>query len=235
MLRSLTAAAAIFAATTLIPLVGSGAAADADALVPATDKSWKKLFDGKTLEGWKSCDFFEPGKVTVHDGELVMETGKPMTGVVHAWKGLPKIDYEVVLEGKKISGDDFFCTTTFPVGDTFCSFVVGGWGGQTVGLSSINGNDASQNETNGSKEFKDGKWYRIRVRVTQKRIECWIDGEKLVDFETTDRKLATRIECRVCQPFGIATFGTTGAVRDIRVRALSDAEKKALAERKPAK
>ena len=29
-------------------------------------------------------------------------------------------------------GSDFFCTTTFPVGDAFCSFVVGGWSG-TVG------------------------------------------------------------------------------------------------------
>ena len=52
------------------------------------------------------------------------------------------MDYEVTLEGKRVAGDDFFCTTTFPVGESFCSFVVGGWHGTVVGLSSIDGMDA---------------------------------------------------------------------------------------------
>src|SRR5437899_12217134 len=49
---------------------------------------------------------------------------KLMTGVTWGRGGLPRMDYEVTLEGKKIAGDDFFCTTTFPVGDSFCSLVV---------------------------------------------------------------------------------------------------------------
>jgi hypothetical protein len=212
--------------------VAFAAEADKDKPPPATDKSWKKLFDGRTLKGWKSCDFFEPGRVYAQDGELVMELGKPMTGAVYTGGDFPKTDYEVVLEGKKIEGEDFFCTTTFPVGDSFCSFVVGGWGGQTIGLSSINGADASENETSGSKEFKTGKWYRIRIRVTSARIETWIDDEKTVDVAVGNRKISTRIECRVCQPFGVATYATVGAVRDIRVRSLTDAEKKAIAARK---
>src|SRR5262249_12859438 len=144
---------------------------------------WKKLFDGKTLDGWKSAEFTGEGKVHVKDGAIIMEKGRLMTGVTYTRGDLPKMDYEVTLEGKKLEGDDFFCTTTFPVGKSFCSFVVGGWGGTTVGLSSINSMDASMNETSTSKDFKVGQWYRIRIRVTRDRIQAWIDDEKLAEVE----------------------------------------------------
>ena len=52
----------------------------------------------------------------------------------------------------------------------------------------------------------------IRIRVTRKRIESWIDDEKLIDVDTNGRKIATRVECRACQPFGFATYRTVGAV-----------------------
>ncbi len=199
------------------------------------EAGWKKLFDGKTLTNWESSDFYGPGKVHVKDGAIVMERGKIMTGFNYTRKDFPKMDYEVTLEGKKIAGDDFFCTTTFPVGDRFCSFVVGGWGGPVVGLSSIDSEDASANETRKEKEFKANQWYRIRIRVSQKRIEAWIDKEKMVDLDTTDRKISIRIECTASKPFGIATYETTGAVRDIRVRLLTEADKKAIAATKPEK
>jgi hypothetical protein len=189
---------------------------------PGKDKAgWKKLFDGKSLTNWKSSDFFGTGKVSVKDGAIVLAKGKRMTGVTYTRGDFPKMDYEVTLEAKKLAGDDFFCTTTFPVGDSFCSFVVGGWGGTVVGLSSIDSEDASMNETNNSRDFKRNQWYRIRVRVTRKRIEAWIDRDKMVDLDTTDRRISIRIECNRSRPFGIATYETTGVVRDVRVRLLA--------------
>jgi hypothetical protein len=188
---------------------------------------WKTLFDGKTLNGWKNADFSGRGKVHVKDGAVVMESGNVMTGITYRRGDFPKTDYEFTLEGKKVEGEDFFCTTTFPVGDSFCSFVVGGWGGGLVGLSSVDYMDASMNETSRSKDFKPGRWYRVRVRVTRDRIRAWIDNEKMVDLDTTDKKISIRIECGPCKPFGVATWRTTGAVRDLRVRALTEAEKKA--------
>jgi hypothetical protein len=193
---------------------------------------WKALIVGKTLEGWKSADFYGAGKVHNEDGVIVMERGKLMTGVTYTRGDFPKMDYEFTLEGKKIKGDDFFCTTTFPVGDSFCSLVIGGWSGKVVGLSSLDYQDASANETTKTMEFKSGQWYRIRVRVSQKRIEAWIDMEKMVDVDTTDRNISIRVECEACKPFGIATYETAGAVRDIRVRRLTEADKKAIADRK---
>jgi hypothetical protein len=187
----------------------------------------KALFDGKSLKGWTVADYFGKGKVHVRDGAIVLEKGKQMTGIAYTGGDFPKMNYEVTLEGKKLAGSDFFCTTTFPVGPDFCSLVVGGWGGKVVGLSNVDFEDALRNETNKSKDFKPGQWYRVRIRVTANRIEAWIDREKMVDLDTTDKALSIRVECQRCKPFGIATWKTTGAVHDVRVRVLTAAEKKA--------
>lgn len=197
------------------------------------EPGWKNLWDGKTLTGWKSADYYKPGKLLVQDGSIIIEKGMPMTGLVYDRRDFPKMDYEVTLEGKKITGNDFFCTTTFPYGDSFCSLVVGGWGGTTVGLSNVNSADASENETSTSKEFAENRWYLFRIRISRNRIEAWIDKDKTVDLDATDRKINTRAECDECHPFGIATYRTTGAVRNLRVRLLSEAEKKEIAATKP--
>ena len=107
-------------------------------------KTWKSLFDGKTLAGWKTPQFGGEGKVYVENGSIVMETGSNMTGIT--WTGdVLRNNYELSLEGMKLEGSDFFCTTTFPVGDDPCSLVVGGWGGGVVGLSNVDFHDASEN------------------------------------------------------------------------------------------
>ena len=189
--------------------------------------AWKPLFDGKSLAGWKATNFGGEGEVRVEGGAVVMERGEDMTGITYDRGDFPRTDYEVTLEGKRLTGSDFFCTTTFPVGEAHCSLVVGGWGGQVTGISSINGADASENETTGSKEFKTGDWYKVRIRVTRDKIQAWIDDENVVDVDLKGRKVSTRIECEECQPFGVCTWDTTGAVRDIKVRRLTDDEKKA--------
>jgi hypothetical protein len=184
------------------------------------EPAWKSLFDGKSLTGWKVANFGGEGEVQVEKGMVVMERGNDMTGISYASGDFPKMNYEVTLEGKKISGNDFFCTTTFPVGETHCSLVVGGWGGGVVGLSSLDDRDASENSSSSYQEFKQDQWYRIRIRVTKDRITAWIDDKQVVEVETKDRKISIRPECNLCRPFGIATWRTTGAVREIRVRSL---------------
>lgn len=198
---------------------------------PKASAGWKNLFDGKSLAGWKSAGYFGGGKVHIQDGAIVMEKGERMTGVAYQGKDFPKLDYEVAFEGKKLDGEDFFATATFPVGDSFCSLVTGGWGGQVVGLSSINNMDASENETATSLEFKKNQWYKVRIRVTKDRIQAWIDDKQMIDVDTADKKIHIRFECDNCKPFGFCTWDTVGAVRDIRVRPLSEAEKKDAAKK----
>ena len=201
----------------------------AEKKAPADKTQWRSLFDGKTLKGWKATQFGGEGKVEIKDGSAILNRGDMMTGITYTAGDCPKMDYELALEGKRVEGNDFFATTTFPVGDTFCSFVIGGWGGPVVGLSTIDFYDASDNPTTKFKQFKTGQWYKFRIRVTNQRIETWIDDEKTVDQRTKGRKVGIRFECDPCKPMGIASYGTTGAVRNIRVRMLTEADKKASA------
>ena len=84
--------------------------------------------------------------------------------------------------------------------------------------------DASENETSTFMDFKNGRWYHIRLRVTGKRIQAWIDDEKIIDVDITDRKLSVRIEVELSRPFGIATWQTTAALKNIRIRQLTPEE-----------
>lgn len=186
---------------------------------------WRDLFNGKELGKWKPADFGIQGNIEVKDGAIIMRYSDPMSGI--KWTGdFPKINYEFEYEAQRLEGIDFFATATFPVKDEFCSFVTGGWGGTIVGLSSVNFYDASDNETTRFFEFKDEKWYKIRVRVSEAKIEVWIDKEKVVDLVLEGKRLSTRFEVEPCKPFGFSTWMTTGAIRSIRVRKLTPEEVK---------
>jgi hypothetical protein len=99
--------------------------------------------------------------------------------------------------------------------------VVGGWGGNVVGLSNIDRVDAAENETSREREFSDRRWYRIRVRVTPEKIEAWIDDDPVVALKRAGRVIGLRPgEIQKSLPLGIATYMTKAAVRDIRLRRL---------------
>lgn len=181
----------------------------------------QQLFDGKTLAGWKPTEFGGEGEVSVIDGAIVLEMGNNMTGIT--WTDavkLPTIDYEISLEAKRIDGDDFFCGLTFPVKDKALSLILGGWGGATVGLSSIDDADASSNETTSYVDFDRNHWYKVRLRVTEAKVQAWLDGKSIVDVKIAGRKLSIRSEVEMSRPFGISTWLTKSAIRKIEVRRL---------------
>ncbi len=183
------------------------------------NKDWTPLFDGKSLEGWEITNFGTQGPVQVSQGSIVIGMGDGCSGI-HLKDTFPVINYEIELQAKKVSGNDFFCGMTFPVGETFCSFICGGWGGPVVGLSTIDGNDAAHNETQVLKKFEHDQWYSIHLKVTDTKIEAWIDSEQLVDFKTEGRKLSIRPEVNLSKPFGICTWMTTGEIKDIYLKRL---------------
>jgi hypothetical protein len=181
--------------------------------------AWKDLFDGKTLKGWKVPKFGGEGKVYVKDGMIVMEMGETMTGITYTGE-VPRDNYELEYEGSRLDGTDFFATVTFPVGKNEVSLVTGGWGGTVVGISCVDYYDAGDNLTTRFHGFKDKQWYTFRVRVTPAKIEAWIGDEQVVDLERKGHKFDIRIECDLCRPLGFASYCTTGAVRDVRIRKL---------------
>lgn len=182
------------------------------------------LFDGKTLDGWKKTDFYKAGEVKVEDGAIVMRDGGSMTGITSTRTDLPTTDYELRYEAMRTSGNDFFAAATFPVGKSHASLINGGWGGSVTGLSSLDGADASENETGHFRKFRDKTWYKFRIRVTDKVIRCWIDEDEAVSVDRTNRQVGTRIEVNRNKPLGFATWETSGAIRGIAVRKLSPAE-----------
>jgi hypothetical protein len=189
---------------------------------------WRSLFDGKSLAGWKETDFGGAGAVTVDPKfrggapAFVINAGATLSGITLT-NPPPAGDYEVELEALKIDGGDFFCGLTFPVGNSHATLVMGGWGGATVGISSIDGLDASENETTRFLTFAKDKWFHIRLRVTKDRIQVWLDRQEKpeIDQDIVDKRISMRFgEIELSMPFGIATYQTSSAVRSVKWRPL---------------
>ena len=190
---------------------------------PADEKA-TLLFDGETLKNWKVTDFGRQGEVKVEEGQLVIYKGRPLSGVTWDGKELPKVDYEITLECKRVDGSDFFCGLTFPVQDNPCTLVIGGWGGSLTGLSNINYQDASENETTNFFDIESDKWYKVRLRVTKTQIQAWLDDKELADVDYSDKKIGIRFEMSPCKPLGLANYNTTTAVRKFQLRELTAEE-----------
>ncbi len=186
---------------------------------------WTDLFDGETLDGWQVSEFDGGGEVRVEDGQVILETGTgDLTGITWTGHSLPDIDYEVTYEAIRLAGSDFFGTLTFPVFDRHCSLVLGGWGGDLVGISSFDWMDASENETGTGYPFENDRWYRVRVRVRPETIDAWIDDERIVHAEPGEREIDVRSEVEASKPFGLAAWQTQAALRNIRIRRLKPEE-----------
>lgn len=187
------------------------------------EAAWRPLFDGDTLGHWKPTPFGGAGGIAVVEGALRIDAGSPLSGTT--WDGdVPRTDYELAFEARRVEGDDFFCAATFPVGDDACSLILGGWGGGLVGLSCIDGCDASENDTTQHHEFERGRWYAVVIRVTPERITCLLDGEKIIEQALDGRRISVRHEVAASRPLGFATYATVGEIRDIRWRPLDAGE-----------
>jgi carboxypeptidase Q len=191
-------------------------------LLVAQGGDWRPMFDGKTLTGWSPTPFGGAGEVEVVDGSIVLHQGI-LTGV-NFTNSVPTSDYEIELEARRTSGLDFFCGLTFPVGESFASWIVGGWGGAVVGISSLDGADASHNSTTKYHRFETGRWYRLRLTVTTNRLEAAIDGELFIQADIRGVKVGLRPgEIELSKPLGIAAWNTTSELRNIRLRTLDAA------------
>ena len=195
--------------------------ASAKPSLPFEGEGWTKMSDDKTLSGWRETGFAGRGEVQSQFGLIILNTGDPFTGI--NWTNdFPKLNYEIALDAMRVTGSDFFCGLTVPVGTNSCSLIVGGWGGSLLGISSLDSMDASENETTKFMNFEQDRWYRVRLRVTENRLEAWIDKEKLVDVVTTGKRISVRPgDIELSRPIGLSAWQTTGAFRNIRWRAVT--------------
>jgi len=181
----------------------------------------KVLFDGVSMDNWQVIDFGGHGNISIVDSCIIIGKGELISGI--RWiEDFPKTNYEINLDARRIEGSDFFCGMTFPVKGSFLTLVLGGWGGAMTGLSCIDGYDAANNMTGTIFRFASGWWYAVRLRVTDKKIEAWIEDEKIIDFTIGNSELSLRWEVESSVPFGITTYKTTGALRNIRVHMITE-------------
>lgn len=169
-------------------------------------------------------------------GVLVLGKGAPFCAVKYEGKEdiLPRKGYEISWDAMRVDGSDFFSALTFPVlrkdekGKDVCvSLITGGWGGWVVGLSSVSHQFASENETTRSFEFVSGRYYRFTIQVTPEVIRCIINGDQQFKLDTKDKALTMHpSEIQKSVPFGFSSYDTSGAIRNVQIRALKDGELK---------
>ena len=192
----------------------------------AADAKEIPLFDGKTLGSWEKTQFGGEGDVFVNDdGNLELGFGAVITGV--NWKGAvpATTNYEISLEAMKLDGNDFFVALTFPVKDSHATFVVGGWGGGVVGISCVDDLNASENETMNIEGFEKDVWHKIRVRVTDDKLQAWIGEDQKVDLDLEGKKISLLPgDIELSAPIGMAAYQTRAQYRNIVWRNLDAAE-----------
>ena len=184
-------------------------------------EGWKSLFDGKTLTGWKIVRYGGEGVPYVKGGVMVLPKAVNglMTGVCWVGDSLPVNNYVISYEARRVAGGDIFAGLTFRYGETSASLVFGGWGGIVNGLSSIDGYDASGNETTQFFSFRDNQWYPVQLRVTTDSIRAVVGIEKVVDLATAGKDIHLRDD-NLDTGFTLWTYLSTGEIRNIRIKKL---------------
>jgi hypothetical protein len=189
--------------------------------VQIVPEGWESLMDGKTLDGWEAVQYGGEGEPYVKDGVLTlpMATDGFSTGVCWIGDLLPVNNYAVYYEARRMAGHDIFGALSFPYGDTFATLIVGGWSGLVCGLSSIDGRDASENETTKYIHLKDKQWYPVQLRVTIDSIRAVIDTVQVVDIATAGKRIHLRGGTQASS-FTLSTYLTTGEIRNLRIKKL---------------
>jgi len=140
-----------------------------------------------------------------------------MTGIV--WQGnLPRDGYEIELEAMRVEGQWDFCFLCFPIGRESCVWKIGGETGSTSGLDQINNTDFMRNQSTLRMPFELRRWYRVRLRVTSRAVEGWIDQRKVFDVPRVGRRFSITTGYEPMKPLGLASWGTTSAIRNVRLR-----------------
>jgi len=216
---------ALLAVTSLFLCTACCQTPEADAPQPTEAQPLAKPVSvvGPQLTDWKKINFGGEGRITYDNGVLNLDRGSPMTGLVYT--GDPKKvfgesleDYTITLKAKRVEGIDIFLGLTFPVGtDGHVSLVLGGWAGAISGISNLDGANASENATTKYHAFKENQWYDVKIRLTDK-IECWLDDKKIVDEPRADyTEFTTHGSVVDTVPFGLFTYSTWGAYKDLKV------------------
>ena len=107
------------------------------------------------------------------------------------------------------------------MGDEYITFVNGGWAGAIVGLSNVDGHDASENATMFYHVFKDDRWYEFRVRVRTDRVRVWIDGRLVISQDRPGHTLVLRSGSSPTKPLALFAWQSRSEIKAVTLRSLT--------------
>jgi Domain of Unknown Function (DUF1080) len=124
-------------------------------------------------------------------------------------------DYTLELEGQKTDGDEGFLIPVRAKDDVHLVwFNVGGWGNTRTAFEGVSGEDKTDwgdgQTYSDFVEVQTGKWHKLKVVVSGKKVEGFIDGKSACKA-TTDDLPAGRV--------GVGTWSTQAKFRNIKVTA----------------
>jgi hypothetical protein len=182
----------------------------------AAPSAWNRIDFTRT---WRPFQFGGDGIHRVEPERLVLEPGAPLTGGAFD-VALPKDRYEIEFEAQRLSGIDFFCGLTFPTVRGELTLVLGGWGGTVCGLSSLDGSDASDNETRTLRHFPDAREVAVRIHVDGEEVCVFLDGAPFLSAHLAGKQVTVRAEVEPCRPFGFCCYLVTAKLSHLRWRRL---------------
>ena len=186
-------------------------------------EGWISMFDGETLAGWEIVHYVDEEELPhVRNGVLVLPVAinGTMTGISWVGDSFPSNNYIIYYEARRVVGNDIFAALTFPYNNTFATLVFSGWRGSINGLSSIDGYDASENETTQFFGLRNAEWYEVQLRVTTDSIRANVGYEEVVDIATAGKKIHLRDEI-LNTGLTIWTYTSGGEIRNIRYKKLN--------------
>ena len=93
-------------------------------------------------------------------------------------------------------------------------------GNQFVGLTYLDGKDASQHPASKRMTFEAGRWYRVRLRVTAAKVEAWVDDAQVVDQVRQGHAFKLPMgDTQSLRPLGITAGGNV--LRNLMLRQLA--------------
>lgn len=127
-------------------------------------------------------------------------------------------DYELTLQAFKERGSEgFLVLFRAEDGDSFYWLNLGGWNNTRHAIEKeVDGERRGLGRgQNGS--IQTGRWYDIRVRCEGNRIQCWLDGEEIIDLRDEENPHRKGM-------VGLGTWATHARYRNIKITRLDSAE-----------
>jgi len=206
------------------------------AVAEAPPGKWQRLFDGKSLAGWRAVPQFpvgrdegtgKPGEVRVEDGRILLEAGAPYTAIS---RPLPSVscDYELSLEAMRPADRGDLCSVLFPFGNSRCVLTVGaGDMSNVVAFDTLDGRTGKSEDAMALMRFDPNRWYRVRLRITRGWLDAWVDDQPALAVPLLGRRLDAAPAWAKAAPLAIGTScASSAAVRNVLLRRLDPVDAK---------